>query len=1091
MATKRKKREKQEAKHALKEQQRSALVSYLDNYGSEDGIQSACDSAFDSQIKNLSLPVATKLAEHKEGTVFDIGCGEGILLNRLVDIDAFAQNTKWIYFGVDFPEHVQKVLALARDLNVHRRVDATELSSFYDSWPNIDLAPHPYIVIIRNVFHELDIDQTATLLHHLKNNLTADDVVIIQDLQVFPVSERGNACWLPSNFCELLKTLGLQATVVSEPTARGNRWFTVHCRVQNSATISIADVRSAVIAERTKQLAYWAQLEWLAPDDERFREVRLAKLDFDLQYAALLKQLISADAPSIKQPTPAQQTKILQKSFAKTLASFKIAEVGPDNLQLLQGNSFRDRANYQDGLETFLREGIPVAVVYGGALAGKTALIKEVLSKRAYNKHVVLIDIQASSSVWNILEQLLSGLGCKIAPDLYGGLRNIGFDDIREEVCQLIDKVSMHTIVAIDHFEQALDPNSNVQDPEIRNLLSIIADAPSAKLIITSRKLPELGFISPNKIFILAGCPIGRFPEGNHVENVLNDFVNLGNLGVKEYPDLLLKAIDRHPYLSVLAGLTLKKDGSERLTDSKFLEKLTGRMREALLRDLVDDISRPAIKWLSMVRIPIPRVMVENLAGKQSVIAAEDAALIYSVYDRFRSDLVTSLGAIKRAGEYKDDLLSVDDLDNVSDQTSDQSDNELLAKAFSALYRTDDDPRWLREICYHRLATGDRKEIEKFGVYYKSEIFWAADYSYRVRKDYEAALWALEVAGKLGLKNTQAEMRRASCLVRTKKIQEGVKLFDSLIEKYPLYVHLKNALVDSFLYLGKYQAALDVLTKYELNDTTTAWVAHEYGRAYFGLRDYVKAANSFESQLRMEPSTGAFVYDNLARAYQHQGDSTNELRVIENGLARNPASNRLQLRHASHLVRMGTEASLKQAEPVLSFLHATHRTDGRVLQQYCKLLCRIDRVKYAREIWEAARNNISPAEYSTSIHVEILIQEGNWPRALEILKQVSQDNEHLVGMKKEVYLAWAKSETDVAKRREIANQGLEVQMDTSLSSNIPLLLTSARLARLAEEVELYQKICSAVESINPAIADILHKGEDELAFWEGDSFLLS
>src|SRR3990170_1582386 len=165
MATKRKKREKQEAKLALKEQQRSALVSYLGNYGSEDGIQSACDSAFDSQIKNLSLPVATKLAEHKEGTVFDIGCGAGILLNRLVAIDAFAQNTKWIYFGVDFPEHVQKVLALARELNVHRRVDAWALPTFYESWPNTDLAPRPYIVIIRNVFHELDINQTTTLLH--------------------------------------------------------------------------------------------------------------------------------------------------------------------------------------------------------------------------------------------------------------------------------------------------------------------------------------------------------------------------------------------------------------------------------------------------------------------------------------------------------------------------------------------------------------------------------------------------------------------------------------------------------------------------------------------------------------------------------------------------------------------------------------------------------------------------------------------------------------------------------------------------------------------------------------------------------------
>ncbi len=1086
--TERKKREKREAKRAAIHQQESALLSYLRDYGGEDGIQLASDAAFDSQLKNLSLPVAIQLSEHTEGTIFDIGCGKGILLKRLVDLDEFLKRPKWIYFGIDHPENIRDVISLATDLNVHRRVDAWALSAFYKAWPSIDQAPRPYIAIIRNVFHELDIDQTAQLLHHIRNGLNEHDTFIIQDLQVFPVSERGNACWLPSNFCDLLATLGFDATVVSEPTARGNRWFTVQGRLRNLSAMSVADVRSATIVERVKQLEFWSKLGWLANDDEKFREVQLAKLDFDLQYAALLKQLITAGAAKLHPPTPTQQAKILQLSFAKSLASFQVERIGAHNIFLLQGNTFRDRANYQDGLERFLREDKSVAVIFGGPLVGKTALIKEVLSKRAYDKHVVLIDIQASSSVWNLLELLLSGLGCKIAPDLYGGLRNIRFDNIKEDVRRLINAAAGKTIIAIDHFEQALDPCLCVQDPEIKELLCIIGDAPSAKLMITSRLAPNLDFMPEGKVSFLDGCPMGRFPEGSHVENVLNDLVNLGDLGADKYPDTLLTAIDRHPYLAVLAGLTLKKEGRRGLSDSRFLEKLKGRMRDALLRDLVDENTQTTIKWLSILRIPIPRPMLEALAGKESVRSTEEAGLLYGVYDRHRNDLVTGLGAIRRASGYKDDLAFDDDLDNETRQNEQIQDHARLALEFEDLYRIDGDPRWIRELCYHRLATGDKKAIEQFGTYYKSEIFWAGDYWYRVRKDYEAALWAFDVAKQLGLYSTQAEMRRASCMMRTGKL-EGWQLFESLIEQFPNAIHIKNAQIDCLLYLGKFQATLDLLKKYELTQSTSAWVAHEYGRAYFGLREYANAASAFEWQINKEPSSGAFVYDNLARAYQHQGDSDSELRVLTNGLSRYPLSNRLRLRYASHLVREGTPDSLIEARRILEELYSTHTADGRVLQQYCKLLCRVGDVIDARQIWELSRHKISPPEFNTSIHVEILIHEHDWAGALRALRHISTDNEHFVGMKKEVYLAWAKSESDPNKIREIATLGLDVQMDDSLNQNIPVLLMSARLARLAGNDVLYQKFYTRIQHINPAIAEILQKSEDVLSFWEGDDFV--
>ena len=105
---------------------------------------------------------------------------------------------------------------------------------------------------IRNVFHELDIDNTASLLTHLRKILQDQDTLIIQDLQVFPISERGNACWLPQNFCKLLESLGFNVQMVSEPTPKGNRWFAVHCKVKAIAEIpTAAQVRSEVILARS------------------------------------------------------------------------------------------------------------------------------------------------------------------------------------------------------------------------------------------------------------------------------------------------------------------------------------------------------------------------------------------------------------------------------------------------------------------------------------------------------------------------------------------------------------------------------------------------------------------------------------------------------------------------------------------------------------------------------------------------------------------------------------------------------------------------------------------------------------------------
>ena len=85
-------------------------------------------------------------------------------------------------------------------------------------------------------------------------------------------------------------------------------------------------------------------------------------------------------------------------------------------------------------------------------------------------------------------------------------------------------------------------------------MFKVMISAVDAKAIITSRRHPDLQFLPMSTIIGAQQPPVGRFPEGKHVENVAGDFLSRAGIVISEYPPELLKAIDRYPYLAALAG---------------------------------------------------------------------------------------------------------------------------------------------------------------------------------------------------------------------------------------------------------------------------------------------------------------------------------------------------------------------------------------------------------------------------------------------------------------------------------------------------------------------------------------------------------
>jgi len=469
------------------------LGRFFAGYGGPDGIQESESAAFDSQIKNLSLVIATKIAGSQQGTVLDIGCGKGVILRRLAEIDAFRQRPAWIYVGADFEENTDVVLSLAIELKLHRRVDSVELASLYVDWVTPEIAPRPLLVIIRNVFHELSIDDTAKLVTTLMGKLAADDLLIVQDLQVFPVAERRNACWNPQFFTNMLERCGFLCALVEEPSPRGNRWFTVNATRTGANNLILDQVRTWVIEERKKQYDHWQMFGALAHNDAKLRPPELALIDFDLQLFALGQQLRDVRSPGVASPTPETENAIALATFQKHIAGYDQTNLAVASTRMERSPHFRDRANSQDALEEFLRGNAQAVVIQGGTLMGKTVLVREVLSRRAHDRSPIMLDVRQTSSVWNLVEQYLAEIGCVFPVDLLTSFHGLQFAGVSPAISQLVGGIAASTVVVIDHFEQLLDPNNSVGDAEIRQFLEILASTASAKLIISNRSHPKLG----------------------------------------------------------------------------------------------------------------------------------------------------------------------------------------------------------------------------------------------------------------------------------------------------------------------------------------------------------------------------------------------------------------------------------------------------------------------------------------------------------------------------------------------------------------------------------------------------------------------
>ena len=1055
---------------------RKRLCDFLMDYGNPERIQESIEADTDNQIRSITTHIATIINANTNGTIIDIGCGKGIILGRIASLPIFTGKDGWNYIGTDNQFILKDVIHLSINLGIHKKVDAIPLDIFYEQWPLRSIFPFPHLIIIRNVFHELDIDSTTRLLNHVIRNIDSGDTIIIQDLFVFPKAEKGNVCWIPELFESLLKECYFDTVLVKERSSSGNRWFNITATPSRGVFPSLDEIKEKVINFRTRQLFEWRDLGGLCPDDERFRDVRFAKIDFDLQFGALSFQL-QGIAHGVPKLTSVQETLIQKESFEKCLLDFNFPENSEKRIPKKAPRHFRNRANGLDGLVSFMDKNFRLTTITGPPFMGKTELVRYFFFGEAFkhNRLPIFIDVQATASVWNIIETFFSAIGVRLPSEVLQNLKRLSFTNIQKFMRGFCDQYRNHFVIVFDHFENLLEPTGKIFDHEIQQLIAAFSEHEGSKLIITSRQANiDLSFIPLTFIFPTPQPPVARFPRGEHVRNVLQSFLLREN-----FPDELIDAIDRHPLLATLAGMYLQKYGESSLKDERFISDLKLKMREEIFSKIISGESKDAVEAISRIRIPVPRRMIVKLSNEKSVLSAENIGVIRPELSG-RHELITCIGALRIRRSIDSELNLEDNLSiDVSDPITDEKDfQKKIVKCYEELYLEDDNPKWLREIFYHQLIIGDRDLIHKFGSFYRNELFAAGEYWYDREKDFSKALWAYNMAFNFGQRGYYLGMRIASCKVRLGNPTEieGEKDFGILIKQYPKENGIKSAYVDAKLYKREFKSALDLLNEFGFSESHSWWIAGQFGRAFAGLHEHLKSIHAFNYQLKEKPSPT--IYENIARAYNRMGENGKELEILMRALKKHPNNVRLNIYHGSLLERTGDWTG---AVDVLWDIYQKDPFNGWVLLPLINALSRYD-LDRALEVWRGSIYKIRPDFLKIKIEAEILVRQGKFEHAISVIGQ-AKDDEHKIRQTLEIYLAWISSSPDKEERKTISDVVFKLPINPVALNDIPILILLCRIALLGENRDKCDSVIQSIEAINPNLFELTRIYEEYNSIW--------
>jgi hypothetical protein len=388
-------------------------------------------------------------------------------MNKLVDIKVFKNYPKLEYVGFDFEDRLPYAFENANNLKILPYIKLLPVGNWTKQLGS------PCIVVIRNVFHELKINEAARLIHEICMFLPNESVILLQDMTTLPKAEKGRVGWLGSHLAEIFRKGGIDTTHTPDTSKRGVDVFLIEGRHSNKCELTEKDILNLLIAARKEQLKL-LKSKYEAMKEEPSNNLPILRLNHDI--TAISLQLLEI-GEEIEEKSEINDGQTLASTFA--LAFSSLSELDIDEIRKRfrypKIRGFQNRSHAIHALNDFILSDKTIFLLDGGHLMGKKTVIWEALEKIQHNRLPLFVDLTASIDIIRIMEELAVQLEINsfLDVEVLASLRSLQTEEIKSVITKAIRQFASKVILILDEFENVIDPNGKIDNEDVYWLINI------------------------------------------------------------------------------------------------------------------------------------------------------------------------------------------------------------------------------------------------------------------------------------------------------------------------------------------------------------------------------------------------------------------------------------------------------------------------------------------------------------------------------------------------------------------------------------------------------------------------------------------
>ncbi len=1040
----------------LKMPENEQVLNFISGYCERENPQSMDEIQGDFQLTALTPLLNSFLSLNPSSKILDIGCGNAVLLSKLADINCFEKYPEVKYLGFDITPTISDAFQTVVQLRLTSR--ATIISLEEEDWSKSIVDPS--IIVIRNVFHELSISDASKLIHTICTSLPQNSIMLLQDMTTLPVAEKGNAGWIGAHLKKVFENGGLNVVPTYDKSKKGINVFLLEGRRRNKCKIEESDIHDQLIKARISQLDTLF-LEYENTHEAPENQLKLLWIKHDI---SAINYQLNKCGEKLKRKLSDKETLI--SSFRLALLNYSESdfEKTVQNYSYPTIKSFQNRGKQIEAIDTFFRSDKTIFILKAGPLMGKRTVVWWTLNQKLRHERLpIYIDLNEGTNIVTILEEIIIQLGVNkyIDVEILSALKKLPLEDLKKDIKECFNSIAKKIILILDGIERCTDSQGLIENQDVAWVIEYWSGLDKAKIIIETRNQINSVPLERCELQNMGTFPYNPRNEYAYTMQMLNDLVPISyrikNNDFGGYPEELLQSLDNHPYFTYIAGTIIRSNlDSKCLEDTNFILNLKNKLYESLYSNfnLCED-EWNLILLLKLVRNSFPLKLIDLITQNSKIknTLLEKGFLIEVSRGLFRIlGILDGLNPRKR--EVRKDI-------------KEKTDHQTLASAFKKLYEIDSNPLYYRESYYHSALSGNRVYSE----YSIPELSSCADSWYKSKK-YEDALWAYSKIKEKRSLYQKENMKMASCLIRTKKVDEGKLIFTKLIHESPGWMGVRYSYIDSLLAIGNHAtSALKIVVKIPDNERSGYWHLR-LARCYKGLNKRLKSYEEYEEVILQSKTSEAWsVIKELISYARDNGDNDIEIEWLEY------AWNDLRIKSNEVRVELGSfyerTDDLEKAEDYLEKAYLNAQCNSFNILPYVKILCRLNKINEAEVVLNETEYCAFPRPVYQYTKVVYLKAIKEFETCEKLLVDLINDEDleadiHKYGQWADLFLSWCQSLKgwELSKKAEI---GLKYVEETLAKKNVPAMMACLELAKIVDNNDLETRLKQTILSVNDSL----------------------